>query len=379
MSNGPPLSPPKTPPLVNELWHCKYKPSLSTLAIHPSKINLILSPGILFLHGPPGSGKSSLLYALAASRNVEIVEYDHGDFERFVLNASRFTNQWYVVKHLQSSGIDAALAAFLACKSTNLLVFIHSHQFLHCSITQSPKYSSVFFPPISKTQMTRVVKRVCALERIEPAPALIQKIVANSNGDVRSCLLNLQFACLAKDHVCFGYVQNSLFAFLENMCFKKSSTKIPASKTATPADTLQDSLNYEYRLLSPYLFEHSVHFLEKSAVYQVADIASLSDVMEDIGYSAVMWVLAIKQHLSDIDVNRSFTRPPLVDIREKILQLQQSNSTGLTTKDFAMQYSLIQKTGSLLPKPLNMADYMNALKSQAGWAGLELEDDPIED
>ncbi|WP_457554915.1 replication factor C large subunit [Candidatus Pyrohabitans sp.] len=202
-------------------WVEKYRPrTLKEVAGNPRAIAALLSwvrewktgtprKRALLLYGPPGSGKTSAAYALARDLNYDYIELNASDWRtrdvinRIVGSASRFgtldpAREKKVIILDEVDGIHGraeygGLAALkkLITGSRHPIILIANDPW-----KLPPEFRGltqmVEFKRINQRTVLRVLKEICRREGIAAEEKVLKIIAANSNGDLRSAINDLQ-------------------------------------------------------------------------------------------------------------------------------------------------------------------------------------------
>lgn len=162
----------------------------------------------LILHGPPGSGKTSSIYALAKETNAEILEVNASDFrDEEKLNASigqasKQRSLFFQSKILLVDEIEGIFGQLDRGAIPTLVRLIKSTAFpmiLTANDVWDKKFSALrsacelveFKRPDHQTVLT-VLRAVCQSENINYEEKALASLARRSGGDIRGALIDLQ-------------------------------------------------------------------------------------------------------------------------------------------------------------------------------------------
>jgi replication factor C large subunit len=199
-------------------WTLKYQPQNLSAVIGQTravsdvhdfwrKFNSSVKNAVL-LHGPPGCGKTSMIYALAQQENLELVE----------INASNFRNREHVEQILKPATQQMSLfgtkkiilvdeidgmsgqkdrggvkAVIDVIKDTKFPIFMTANDGWSDKLRAVRKISSVVsFDKINYLSIAKYLQRVCQNEDIEFEELALKKLAMSCNGDLRAAINDLQ-------------------------------------------------------------------------------------------------------------------------------------------------------------------------------------------
>lgn len=181
----------------------------------------------LLLAGPPGVGKTSLAIAIAKTMKWEFVE----------LNASDQRNMQIIEKIVGSGAFNETISdegEFLSSKSGRLkLIILDEVDNIHKKedfggesalikiikkkprqpmilIANDPYYLSlelrklcefIEFKRLTKTQIVKVLQKICIKEGIEYDKTVLERIAENASGDLRAAINDLQAIAEGKNRI----------------------------------------------------------------------------------------------------------------------------------------------------------------------------------
>lgn len=226
------------PPPRRIPWVIKYRPKRVDEVINQDEAKRIVIPWIrewlrgkpskkaALFHGPPGSGKTSLVEAIAHEYNLELVEMNASDYRRAsdikrvaqtaALQRGLFTRGRIILLD-EVDGISrladrGALEAILdLIKNTKNPIVMTANDPWNPNLR--PLREAVLMVPfrrLTKTDVKKVLRRICQLERLVCEDDAIDFIAERSEGDLRSAINDLQAVAEGYGRVTLALVKNLL-------------------------------------------------------------------------------------------------------------------------------------------------------------------------
>ena len=194
-------------------WTKKYQPTKITEVVAQttqiSKIKSSLSPTKpIILYGPTGSGKTSIVYAIAKEKNIEILEINSSDvrnknaINRIIGTSTQQQSLFFKSKVILIDDVDALSGRKdRGCiqQITKLLPKSKFPIVLTCTDPYGKKLSSIRrkttlieLTSISTKQIVERLKFITDQEKIIAAEPDLRTIAENSKGDLRAAINDLQ-------------------------------------------------------------------------------------------------------------------------------------------------------------------------------------------
>ncbi|OQR81054.1 hypothetical protein ACHHYP_16824 [Achlya hypogyna] len=257
-SNSDDESPRSVEPLPQapskQLWNDKHCPtSMEDLCVHPKKIQEVVSwlrhnagssnskrQRLLFLCGPPGVGKSTIVRSAAAALGLDIKQWKDTsgvgplctvtraaslieDFGAFLERSQRYASlafagtappqqhvvlveEWPALHEQHRSEVQRLLQRRLAARDHQypiIVVFSDVHEkkvtpaslgaVFSAEVVGSPLVHAIHCNPVAAGMMKKYLGRLAARERVALTPTQLGAIVEASHGDLRHAVNTLQF------------------------------------------------------------------------------------------------------------------------------------------------------------------------------------------
>ena len=212
-------------------WTLKYKPkTLSEVIGNEDAKKKILkwirewdvkppAKRALLIYGPPGTGKTVTVEALAHDLDMELVQSNASDYrtadavQRFAGRASQYGTLFgkkRLILFDEIDGITGSADRGGLRVITQIIKKTDSPIILIANDAYNPRFSTlrsfcqlIEFKRLSKTQIARLLARICAMEGIQADPEALKLIAERANGDVRAAINDLQALAEGKKRLTF--------------------------------------------------------------------------------------------------------------------------------------------------------------------------------
>lgn len=207
-------------------WVKKYEPeSLGDFAGQNKQLKKLREwyeswkPGddALLLHGPPGDGKTSSVYALANDKELEIMEINASDkrnkseIEEIAGSASQqisLTGKKKVILVDEVDGLSGrsdrgGVGAIIdVIKKSKFPVVLTANNPYDSKLRSLRNYCElVDFGKVHLSSMTAFLANICEKEGIEAERKLLKQIARQASGDLRSAISDLETIAKGKDRI----------------------------------------------------------------------------------------------------------------------------------------------------------------------------------
>jgi replication factor C large subunit len=243
----------------------------------------------LIMHGPPGSGKTSIAYALASELNAEILELNASDFrnkehlERSIKPASEQESLFKKAKLILIDEVDGIAGNEDRGGMQELLTLIDntSHPMI---ITANDIWDRKFSSLIKKCELieikelnyvtvVKMLHDICLKEKKEVNSNVLSAIAVKARGDIRAALNDLQTVLEQKELSAEMFAErdkeNSIFNALRNV-FKSTFNESTLG--------MYDSVNLNLDEIMLWLEENIPLEYKGEELFKAYEALSLADV-----------------------------------------------------------------------------------------------------
>jgi replication factor C large subunit len=291
---------------LHAAWTVKYKPkSLAEVVGNKEAIQQLVNwikswdRGVpkkraAFLYGPPGIGKTVTVEALTADFQIEFVEKNASDYRteeairHFAGLASQFGSLFggkRLVLLDELDGITGAADKGGVGAITEVVKIAQCPIILIANNPYDPRFSNlrnycllIEFKKPPAGEVTKRLKRVCELEKIEAEESALKFISQRSNGDVRSAVNDLQALAQGKKRLTYDDVswlgyrdrQETIFNVLRLIIY---------GKTCQSAKQAVDMADVDIDMLFEWIYENvPEHLTDPHDLTRAMDALSIADI-----------------------------------------------------------------------------------------------------
>ena len=173
----------------------------------------------LLIYGPPGTGKTVTVEALAHDLDMELVQSNASNYrtadavQRFAGRASRYGTLFgkkRLILFDEIDGITGSADRGGLRVITQIIKKTDSPIILIANDAYNPRFSTlrkfcqlIKFKRLRKTQIARLLAKICTMEGIQADPEALKLIAERANGDVRAAINDLQALAEGKKRLTF--------------------------------------------------------------------------------------------------------------------------------------------------------------------------------
>ena len=293
---------------MNIPWTLKYKPkTLSDVIGNEDAKKKILQwvkqwnvkppkKKALLIYGPPGTGKTVTIEALANDLDMELVQSNASDYrtaeaiQRFAGRSSQYGTLFgkkRLILFDELDGITGSADRGGIREITRIVKETSSPIVLIANDAYDPRFSTlrkscqlIEFKKLTRTQITRLLAKICSLEGIRAEPDALKIIAERANGDVRSAITDLQALAQGKDRLTFEDVawlrsrdrKEVIFNTLKRIFYAGSITGAlrAAQETDVDLDMLLEWIyeNIPYHVKDPKELAATMEMLALADIYR---------------------------------------------------------------------------------------------------------------
>jgi len=250
----------------------------------------------LLLYGPPGTGKTVAVEALANDLDMELVQSNASDYrtadavQRFAGRSSRYGTLFgkkRLILFDEIDGITGSADRGGLREITKIVKETGSPIILIANDAYNPRFSTlrkscqlIEFKKPTKTQITKLLAKICNLEGIQAETDALKLIAERANGDVRSAINDLQALAQGKDRLTFEDVawlssrdqKEVIFNTLRRIFYARNITGAlrAASETDVDLDMLLEWIyeNLPYHVKDPKELAATMEMLALADIYR---------------------------------------------------------------------------------------------------------------
>ncbi len=209
------------------VWTVKYKPkNLKEFVNQQEAVDTFLKwiktwkqGKALLFHGPPGTGKTSLVEAYAKENNLEFIEMNASDFRtasdiQSVIGQSMLQTSLFKKSKLFLIDEVDGIAGREDLGGVGAIIKIIKESKYPCVLTANSPYDSklrtlrehcqlVQFKKIHMFDMERKLKQICEKENIKTDTDILKQLAKRSDGDLRSAINDLETISQGKTSIEF--------------------------------------------------------------------------------------------------------------------------------------------------------------------------------
>lgn len=199
-------------------WTLKYQPqSLNDFPFYTNQIQQMKSfvedfkkqkRKAMLIHGPTGNGKTAAVQALAQDMQLELIEINASDYRNkdaifsIIGTAAKQMSLFFSSKIILIDEIDGLAgnqdrggisAIEEIIDTTAFPIFLICHDASDKKIKPLLKKTHlVAFEPLDYTQITGVLKKICAAEKVDYEERALKTLARQADGDLRAAINDLQ-------------------------------------------------------------------------------------------------------------------------------------------------------------------------------------------
>lgn len=240
----------------------------------------------VFLYGPAGVGKTSLVYAAAKDFKLELLELNASDkrdketIEHFITNASNvntlFGTQLKLVLIDEIEGLTGTEDRGGLSAITKMIKESRVPIVLIANDVWAPKFSSlrslcmvIEFKKLNKNEIVTVLRNICISEGILADPEALKKIAELADGDLRAAINDLQFLITGKKSLKMDDVLILPKRNREIKIFETLNNIFRAKSVRDAYDAVSNS-EVDYGMLLRWLSENIPNFMKDPIEYYSA-------------------------------------------------------------------------------------------------------------
>jgi len=293
---------------LNIPWTLKYKPkTLSDVIGNEDAKKKILQwvkqwnvkppkKKALLIYGPPGTGKTVTIEALANDLDMELVQSNASDYrtaeaiQRFAGRSSQYGTLFGKKRLILFDELDGITGSAdrggireitrIVKETSSPIVLIANDAYDLRFSTLRKSCQLIEFKKLTRTQITRLLAKICSLEGIRAEPDALKIIAERANGDVRSAITDLQALAQGKDRLTFEDVawlrsrdrKEVIFNTLKRIFYAGSITSAlrAAQETDVDLDMLLEWIyeNIPYHVKDPKELAATMEMLALADIYR---------------------------------------------------------------------------------------------------------------
>ncbi len=246
------------------------------------------------LYGPPGCGKTTLVYAAAHDLGFEVVEANASDvrtsqalrrrIERAALEGSLFATG----KIILLDEVDGISTREDAGGLSTILEIVQVSRYpvvMTANDPWDPKLRSlrdvsllIEMKPLKEYEIVKVLRNICAKEGIKADINVLKEIAKRSQGDLRAAINDLQAIAEGRDHITLKDLQYLGYRSKQADMFELTR-KVLTAKTIDQARSVLAMPSFDYEMF--------MQFVNENLPYQYTDIEALAEAYDALSRADV--------------------------------------------------------------------------------------------
>jgi replication factor C large subunit len=245
----------------------------------------------ILLEGPPGVGKTSIVYALANDLNMEVIETNASE------TRTRDALESKLKETVKSKGImdfivqskdklilidevdgiygvtdrGAVPAVLDLIENTQFPIIMCSNEYKRNLQPLYNKIKKIEINPLSKDEILKIVKRILKKEQINNlSPKDLDFIIEKNNGDLRGIINDLQGICQGGLEADNSELISQLYRDSNEEIFSLIRELFQDARTLEQARRITDKSDVDYNFLYKWVNENLPTFIRKNKELKIA-------------------------------------------------------------------------------------------------------------
>jgi replication factor C large subunit len=278
----------------------------------------------LFLHGPPGSGKTLLAEAIAKQGGLELIRMNASDrrtadgIDSLLSDTSRTRSMFHVGKLILIDEIDGISgrsdrggipSIIRIIKDSSFPVIVIANDAWSTKLSPLRKVSSlVKFSKVMTPSIEKRLKEICKEEGIAFDDAAIKSLARWSQGDMRSAIFDLQIVSMGRKSLTSADMEGLGFRERESNVFSMLPTIFNSGNISASRKLIRESDRDPDEIL--LWIESNIHqvFRDSDSLAKAYDVLSRADIFRSRVHIQQNW--RFKGIMSDMMAGISLSGTP---------------------------------------------------------------------
>jgi len=315
----------------------------------------------IVLHGPPGTGKTTIAHAIAKEKNSEIFELNASDLRnkaslqeilRPAMEQQSLNKKSKIILVDEVDGISGqtdfgGVTELLAImESTTYPIIITANDIWKKNLSELRKKAELIgLKEITKEEITQVLLEILEQEKLFLNLNIVESIAIRAKGDLRGAINDLQAVSRTKDPSILIIDERDKEVGIFNV-LKKIFKELPTNKMLGDFDTVNMPLDE----ISLWVEENIPAEYKGEELVKAIEALSRADIFKGRIYKQQYWRFLVYQNIFlsyGISASKNYPKKTFTKYNKptRILKIWMNNQRSIRKKSIAEKYSKLAHIG----------------------------------